>query len=225
MLEQVSQQSAVSAMTPYEERTVRLHCAFPAGLLALGALSASALPAWATPAHPAPVQLAPGKYRAQYGNATAELQLVPVENSLLFKVRAAGKLPPLAVQADLLRSLLPAVLGGTRPARLYFLPSANGTLVDMLGAVLAKDASWNARSGTPRSTAKRLTIYLVDRINTSEVARPFVDAFAASGYRLSASTASGVLVRSRADLHGACVPVVISELGFDAVPVSHRSPS
>lgn len=163
---------------------------------------------------PSIAQSAP-TYHSQHGAITAELAVAPSQTSMTYTVRGPTGTPSLVEQAKLLRELLPQALAKGRPRRLYFIPAANQPLVDQLANTLSHDPGWNPRTGEPRRG--RLGSYLTAMIARSALARPYADAFAAAGYRLTPVTASRVVIGRHARTGPVLVPVTISELGFDAV--------
>lgn len=163
----------------------------------------------------APMRLGPGHYSAGRNGVAAELRLLPVEHSLTFQVARSGSEPSLDQEAALLRVLLPAVLAGAHPPVLNFLPRGDDALVRQLAQAVERDRGWKGRRGAPRAGRATLDGYLRRVLDTSDAARPYAEAFAAQGYRLSASTVAGVLTGTRPGVAGQ-VPVSVSEIAFEA---------
>lgn len=181
----------------------------------LGALLfLTAGPAASRPTSPGPTAPGPHVYRARREAMLGELAVAPAGASMTFTARGPHGGPSIADQAVLLGGLLDQALTKTKPARVYFLPAANQAFTEGIAAALLHDRHWDARAGKPR--AERLGPFLVSVLNRENLAKPFADVFASHGYRLTASTASRVVIGRRPGSI-ARVPLTISELGFDAV--------
>jgi hypothetical protein len=160
------------------------------------------------------------RYTETSGDASATLDYVPFSRTLpelLFDVRLPGEAtPPLELQGRLLETLLGRAFKDYPEAtELYVMLGGNRqALIEPLDRILVSSPGWDSARGWSRHA--RLDDFLKETVNGSGMLDPLVKAFDAHGFTFELRTVNRIDVQKIPAMHGARLPLYITEMGFIA---------
>jgi hypothetical protein len=155
------------------------------------------------------------RYSLTRGDLTAVLSYVPTSQTLMLRMQGRSPPVPLAEQAALLEPLLSRFLQDhPKPPRVVLLLQDHGQIVTRLAAVLESCTNWDGKAGRPVQGA--LGQFLVDTLNSHDLAAEIAAVFVDKGYRFAAEGAAMISEERVAEVTHRLVPTDIGYLSFVA---------
>jgi hypothetical protein len=155
------------------------------------------------------------RYSLTSGDLTAILSYVPASQTLILRMQGRSPPVPLAEQAALLEPLLDRFLQDhPKPQRVVLLLQDHAQVVTRLAAVLGSCANWDGKAGRPAQGA--LGPFLVDTLNSHDLAAEIAAVFVDKGYLFAAEGAAMISEERVAEVTHRLVPTDIGYLSFVA---------
>jgi hypothetical protein len=155
------------------------------------------------------------RYSLARGDLTAILSYVPASQTLVLRMQGTASPVPLAEQASLLEPLLGRFLQDhPETPRVTLLLQDHAQIVTRLAAVLGSCTNWDGKAGRP--VQGLLGPFLVNTLNSHDLAAEIAAVFVGKGYRFAAAGAAMISEERVAEVTHRLVPTDIGYLSFVA---------